>query len=320
MPDGTVPHNAVPNDTVPDNTVPGHAMPDISVPDGGSRRPPGAGQIFRVLPPVGWARRVARTAGGGLGGTGSAYLLERNARVYRHVWLLFASGLAEPLFYLLSLGIGLGPLVGHVTGPGGAVVPYREFVAPGLLAVSAMNGAIYDSTFNVFFKIKYVKLYDAILATPMRPADVALGEIAWALLRGGVYAVAFMTVMAAMGLVHSYWALLGVPIALLVSFAFAATGLACTTFMRSWQDFDYVLLASLPLFLFSATFYPLSVYPRPVAIIVEWTPLYQGVVLLRTLVLGVAEPGLLWRAAYLAAMGLVGLAIASRRIGSLLLT
>jgi lipooligosaccharide transport system permease protein len=330
MPDGRVPRNAVPNDavpdnavpdnTMPDNTVPNDAVPDKTVPGGGPRRRLGAGPIFRVLPPVGWARRVARTAGSGLGGTGSAYLLERNARVYRHVWLLFVSGLAEPLFYLLSLGIGLGPLVGHVTGPGGAVVPYREFVAPGLLAVSAMNGAIYDSTFNVFFKIKYVKLYDAILATPMRPADVALGEIAWALLRGGVYAVAFMTVMAAMGLVHSYWALLGVPIALLVSFAFAATGMACTTFMRSWQDFDYVLLASLPLFLFSATFYPLSVYPRPVAIIVEWTPLYQGVVLLRNLVLGVAGPGLLWRAAYLAAMGLIGLAIASRRIGSLLLT
>jgi lipooligosaccharide transport system permease protein len=183
-----------------------------------------------------------------------------------------------------------------------------------------MNGAIYDSTFNVFVKIKYFKLYDAMLATPMRPVDVALGEIGWALLRGGVYAVAFMAVMAALGLVQSFWALLGVPVALLVGFAFAATGMACTTFMRSWQDFDYVLLASLPLFLFSATFYPLSVYPRPVAIIIEWTPLYQGVVLLRDLVLGVAGPGLLWRAAYLAVMGLTGLAISSRRIARLLLT
>jgi lipooligosaccharide transport system permease protein len=295
-------------------------MPDGAMPGGGPVVRPNSGPVLRVLPPVGWARRVARTAGGGLGGPGSVYLLERNVRVYRHVWLLFVSGLAEPLFYLLSLGVGLGPLVGHVTGPGGATVPYREFVAPGLLAVSAMNGAIYDSTFNVYFKIKYVKLYDAMLATPMRPADVALGEIGWALLRGGVYAVAFMVVMAALGLVHSFWALLGVPVALLVGFAFAATGMACTTFMRSWQDFDYVLLASLPLFLFSATFYPLSVYPRPVAIIVEWTPLYQGVVLLRDLVLGVAGPGLLWRAAYLAVMGLTGLAISSRRIARLLLT
>ena len=253
-------------------------------------------------------------------GPGSFRLIERHGRVYRHVWLVFISGVAEPLFYLLSVGVGIGGLIGTVAGPGGEPVPYREFVAPGLLAVSAMNGAIYDSTFNVFFKIKYVKLYDAMLATPMRPADVALGEIGWALLRGGVYAVAFMVVMAALGLVHSFWALLGVPVALLVGFAFAATGMACTTFMRSWQDFDYVLLASLPLFLFSATFYPLSVYPRPVAIVVEWTPLYQGVVLLRDLVLGVAGPGLLWRAAYLAVMGLTGVAISGRRIARLLLT
>jgi len=260
-------------------------------------------------------RRVA----GAVGGPGGVQVLERNARAYRHLWLLLVSGVAEPLFYLLSLGVGLGPLVGPVAGPGGVVVPYREFVAPGLLAVSAMNGAIYDSTFNVYFKLKWAKVYDAMLATPLRPAEVALGEIGWALLRGGLYAVAFTGVMAALGLLRSGWAALAVPVALLIGFAFAGVGMACTTFMRSWQDFDYVLLAILPLFLFSATFYPLSVYPRPVAVIVEWTPLYQGVVLLRDLVLGVAEPSLLWRAAYLLAMGLTGLAVAGRRIARLLL-
>jgi len=275
------------------------------------------GPVLRVLPPVGWARRAAGSAG--VGGAGSARLLERNLRAYGHSWLLIVSGIGEPLFYLLSLGVGLGPLVGQVAGPGGAPVPYREFVAPGLLAVSAMNGAIYDSTFNVFFKIKYVKLYDAMLATPMRPAEVALGEITWALLRGGVYSVAFTSVMAALGLVQSPWALLAVPVALLVGFAFAGTGMACTTYMRSWQDFDYVLLASLPLFLFSATFYPLSVYPHPLAIIIDYTPLYQGVVLLRDLVLGSVGPGLLWRVGYLAAMGLLGLVVSGRRISRLLL-
>jgi lipooligosaccharide transport system permease protein len=260
-------------------------------------------------------RRVA----GAVGGPGSVQVLERNMRAYRHLWLLLVSGMAEPLFYLLSLGVGLGPLVGQVTGPGGAVVSYREFVAPGLLAVSAMNGAIYDSTFNVYFKLKWAKVYDAMLATPLRPAEVALGEIGWALLRGGLYAIAFTGVMAALGLLRSGWAALAVPVALLIAFAFAGVGMACTTFMRSWQDFDYVLLASLPLFLFSATFYPLSVYPRPVAMIVEWTPLYQGVVLLRDLVLGVPDPVLLGRAAYLLAMGLAGLAVAGKRIARLLL-
>ncbi|HEX8005281.1 MAG TPA: ABC transporter, partial [Trebonia sp.] len=151
------------------------------------------------------------------------------------------------------------------------------------------------------------------------PAALALGEIGWALLRGVVYAIAFTVVMAAMGLIHSAWAILAVPAATGVGFAFAAVGMACTTFMRSWQDFDYVILASLPLFLFSTTFYPLSVYPRVVGVIVECTPLYQGVVLLRDLVLGVPGPALLWRAAYLAVMGMVGLGVAGRRIARLLL-
>ncbi len=265
---------------------------------------------LRVLPPI---RRMSQV------GRGSLPLIGRHARVYRRMWLVFASGIFEPLFYLLSVGIGLGTLIGHVQGPGGAPIPYREFVAPGLLAVSAMNGAMYDSTFNVFFRLKYDKLYEAVLATPMRPNEVALAEIGWALLRGTIYAVAFTLVMTALGLVQSWWAIFAVPVALLIGFAFAAVGVACTTYMKSWQDFDYVMLASMPLFLFSGTFYPLSVYPRVVADIVEWTPLYQGVVLLRDLVIGVTGPDLLWRAAYLLVMGVVGLSIAGRRIGTLLL-
>jgi lipooligosaccharide transport system permease protein len=269
---------------------------------------------LRVLPrPLLHARRTA------LGGRGSAHLIERHARVYRHTWLVLVSGIFEPLFYLLSIGVGLGHLVGGVVGPGGQVVGYTSFVAPALLATAAMNGAIYDSTFNVFFRLKYAKFYDAALATPMRPGDIALGEIGWALIRGGLYAVAFMAVMLAMGLVHSAWAVLDVPVALLIGFGSAAAGMAATTFMRSWQDFEFIALATLPMFLLSATFYPLSVYPRPIQIVVECTPLYQGVALLRGLTLGVVGPGLLWHAAYLALMGLAGLQVAGSRIGRLLL-
>jgi lipooligosaccharide transport system permease protein len=250
---------------------------------------------------------------------GPLHLVERHARVYRHTWLMLASGLVEPLFYLLSLGVGLGQLVGPMTVPGVGRVSYAAFVAPALLASSAMNGAIYDSTFNVFFRLKYAKLYDAALSTPMRPGDVALGEITWALIRGGLYASAFMVVMLAMGLVHSAWAVLTVPVALLTGFAFAAAGMAGTTYMRSWQHFEFVTLATLPMFLFSASFYPLSVYPGPLRVVVECTPLYQGVALLRGLTLGVMGPGMLLHALYLAVLGLAGLALASRRIGRLLL-
>ena len=270
---------------------------------------------LRMLPPAGQLKRLRRV------GTdvSSLRLIERHARAYGRAWLLFVSGIFEPLFYLLSLGLGLGVLVGKVPGPGGQPIPYRDFVAPGLLAVSSMNGAMYDSTFNVFFRLKYAKLYDAVLATPMRPGQVALGEIGWALLRGTIYAAAFTLVMLVLGLLHSPWAVLDIPVAVLIGFAFAAIGMTGTTYMKSWQDFDYVILASLPLFLFSGTFYPLSVYPRAVQVIIECTPLYQGVVLLRDLTFGVVGPDLLWRAAYLAALGVAGLYASGRRIGKLLL-
>ena len=92
-----------------------------------------------------------------------------------------------------------------------------------------MNGAIYDSTFNVFFKLKYAKTYDAILSTPIGVGDVALGEIGWALIRGGIYAAGFLVVMVVLGLVLSPWAILAFPAALLVGFAFGAAGMAATT-------------------------------------------------------------------------------------------
>jgi lipooligosaccharide transport system permease protein len=270
---------------------------------------------LRMLPPAGLLARLKRAGTD----TGSLRLVERHARAYRRAWLVFVSGVFEPLFYLLSVGLGLGVLVGKVPGPGGQLIPYREFVAPGLLAVSSMNGAMFDSTFNVFFRLKYAKLYEAVLATPMRPTQVALGEIGWALIRGTIYAIAFILVMLALDLVHSPWAVLDLPVAVLIGFGFAAIGMFGTTYMKSWQDFDYVILVSMPLFLFSATFYPLSIYPRPAQVVIEWTPLYQGVVLLRDLTVGVVGPDLLWRAAYLAALGVAGLYASGRRIGKLLL-
>jgi lipooligosaccharide transport system permease protein len=269
---------------------------------------------LRIIPVAMLATRRS-----GLGGRGSMHLIERHARVYKHTWTVLISGFFEPLFYLLSIGIGLGKLVGPVIGPGGHPVDFTSFVAPALLATSAMNGAVMDSTFNVFFRMKYAKLYDSALATPMRSDEIALGEVGWALIRGGIYAVAFMVIMLAMGLVHSAWAIFNVPAALLIGFAFAGAGMAATTFMKSWQHFEFVMLATVPMFLFSTTFYPLSVYPRAVQIIVECTPLYQGVVLLRGLTLGVVNPDLLWSVLYLAVMGAIGLAIAGRRISRLLL-
>jgi lipooligosaccharide transport system permease protein len=264
--------------------------------------------LTRIVPPT------------GSGGRRATRIIERNALVYRRGWILILSGAFEPLFYLFTVGVGIGDLVNaRLHAPSGALVSYTAFVAPALLASSAMNGAVFDATFNVFFKLKYAKTYDAVLATPIGVVDVAIGEIMWALIRGTLYAVAFVVVMAAMGLIHSPWAVLALPGAVLIGFAFASLGMAATSYMRSWQDFDKVTLAVLPLFLFSGTFYPLSSYPSALQVVVECTPLYHGVALLRALCLGGVGWSELGHIAYLVALGSVALVVASRRLGVLLL-
>jgi lipooligosaccharide transport system permease protein len=249
----------------------------------------------------------------------SRALVRRSAVASRRTWLAFVSGFFEPVFYLVAMGQGLGALVGTLPGPDGRPISYAAYIAPGLLAASAMNGAVFDATFNVFFKLKYNRLYDAVLATPLGPVDIALGEITWALVRGGLYALGFLAVVAAFGLLTSPWALLVLPAALVVAFAFAAVGMAATTYMRSWQDFDLVTLAILPMFLFATTFYPLSVYPRGLQIVVEVMPLFHAVELMRGLTTGAVHAGLFGHLAYFLVMIVVGVVVAARRLDVLLL-
>jgi lipooligosaccharide transport system permease protein len=253
-----------------------------------------------------------------LGRRNAARVLERNILVYRRSWIFIISGFFEPLFYLLSIGVGLSHLVGPISVDG-RLVAYTAFVAPGLLASSAMNGAMLDSTFQVFMKLKIAKTYDAMLATPLAVGDIALGELSWCVLRGALYSGAFLVIMAALGYVVSPWAVLCWPGAILIALAFASVGMAGTTFMRTWQDFDIVSLAFIPLFLFSATFYPLTVFPGWLQEIVRFTPLYQGVVLLRAFDLGIFTWSLLLHIAYLSAMAVGGVIVTNRRLGRLLL-
>jgi lipooligosaccharide transport system permease protein len=253
-------------------------------------------------------------------GAGAGMIIERNVLVYRRVWPLIASGVFEPVFYLFSIGVGVGSLIGQVSLPDGTLIDYRVFVAPALLASAAMNGAIYDATFNIFFKLKYAKVYDAVLSTPMSTTDVAVGEIGWSLLRGLMYAGSFLILMVSLGLAQSWWVVLALPAATIVGFAFGAAGMAATTYVRGWHDMEWLQLIMLPMFLFATTFYPITVYPRPIQIFVECTPLYHAIELIRGLSLGLVGFDLLGHAAYLAIMGLVGLAITARRLDHLLLT
>ncbi|WP_413466399.1 ABC transporter permease [Micrococcus sp. M4NT] len=234
-------------------------------------------------------------------------------------WVVFFSGFFEPVLYLASMGIGLGTLVGDVTGPDGTPVPYGMFIAPALLAVSAMNGAIYDSTWNVFFKLRYAKTYQTMLATRLGPLDVAVGEIAMALLRGLIYAVGFLIVMTVAGLVTSWTAVLMIPGALLVALGFASLGMAVTSFMKTFQHMDWIQIVLMPMFLFSATFFPLSVYPPAIQGVIQVFPLWHAVEMMRALAVGVMTWGTLGHVAYFVAMAAVGMWLTSRRLGALFL-
>jgi lipooligosaccharide transport system permease protein len=260
---------------------------------------------------------AARAAG--TSHVGGWVLVRRNFLVYRQAWVVFLTGFAEPVLYLFSIGIGVGQLIDSFE-LNGTVVPYAVFVAPGMLAASSMNGALLDSTFGIFFKLRYDKVYDGVLATPMRPVDIARGELAWSLLRASVYSAGFLLVMAAMGLLSSWWAVLAWPATWLIGFAFSGAGMALTTWMTSWQDFQYIQLAIVPMFLFSATFFPVTAFDGALRWVVEVSPLYRGVALVRELTTGAVSVDSLWSVAYLLVMGSVGLAVASRRFDALLLT
>ena len=249
----------------------------------------------------------------------SLAVAERNVAALKSAyWVVLISGIVEPLLYLFSIGVGVGTLVGDLTLPGGQVVSYPAFVAPAMLASSAMSGALAETTFNFFGKMKFARLYDGVLATPVQPFEIALGELGWAMLRGTFYSATFICVMVALDLTSPGRALATLPAAVLVGFAFGAAGMALATVIRSWQDFDFLGSAQFTLFLFSGTFVPAQAYPAALRWLVEVTPLYRAVHLIR----GITVAGTGWGGVvdllYLAALTCLGLAIASRRMGRML--
>ncbi|QOT17872.1 ABC transporter permease [Paenarthrobacter sp. YJN-5] len=234
-------------------------------------------------------------------------------------WLVLLSGFFEPVLFLLAMGVGMGSIVGTVEGPGGTEISYAAYIAPALLAVSAMNGAIYDSTWNVFFKMNFAKLYQGMLYTSLGPLDVAMGEIFLALLRGLLYATGFTAVMGVMGLLTTWWAILVIPASVLIAFGFASFGMGITSFMKTFQQMDWINFFLLPMFLFSATFYPLSVYPQPIQWFIQAMPLWHGVELLRQISAGSFSPATAIHVAYYLVMIVLGIMLTTGRLRQLFL-
>lgn len=244
-------------------------------------------------------------------------LIERNLLILRRTLTPLLASILEPTLYLLSIGLGVGVLVGKVAG---VDVRYAAYVAPAILATTAMNAAFNQTTFFVFSRLHEEHTYDAIVPTPLSVADIALGEVISSVILAVLSTVGFVLVMLVLGLCVSPGLLLAIPGSIVVGYAFGAGGLAVTTYLRDWADFQLIQLVMLPMFLFATTFYPVSVYPSWAQPLVKLLPLYQCIQLLREPALGIFHWDILIAIAYLTILGSFALALGSRRLSRQLLT
>ena len=224
--------------------------------------------------------------------TGALRVLEHHVMVYRRTWKgsMFVSFLS-PILFLAAMGFGLGSLISR--GPVRTVdgVSYLAFLAPGLLAATAMQTAYVETTYPIIARIQWLRTYDGMLATPIRVLDVLAGEFGWLLLRLATGSCAFFLVMLLFGTVHSGLTLLAIVVAVLTGLAFAAPILAFTATQRTDNSFALIgRFLITPLFLLGGVFFPIQQLPQLVQGIAWLTPLAHGVALARGLSVGGVVP------------------------------
>ena len=247
-------------------------------------------------------------------------LVRRNILAYKHYWIAFITGFFEPIFYLAAVGFGVGQFIGTVSF-GSAQIDYPTFLAPGLLATATLNGAVFDGFFSPFFKLNWMKTYDGIVTTPVSIPDIALGEIIWALIRGTIYGAGFLIVILVLGLMESPWGVLALPGVMLSAAALSAGAMVLTGITQQISSLEKVMtLVVIPLFLFSGTFYPLTVYPGWLQPVVQATPLYHSATMLRSLTTGQVDVGILWHVGYLVAFFAIAGTVAIKLMRKRLIT
>ncbi|HMQ22604.1 MAG TPA: ABC transporter permease [Planctomycetota bacterium] len=238
----------------------------------------------------------------------------RNATDYkRNWWFNILPNFFEPLLYLLGLGVGLGYYMRDgLEGQG-----FIAFLAPGLMASAAMNGASFETTYNMFVRMTFARLYDAYLATPAQIQDIAFGDLLWAVFRALIYGVSFAIVVALMsifgaGIITSPWALLLPPALLLIGVMFALIGQVYTSMIRviDMYSFYYTLWLT-PLFLFSGIFYPVDRFAHG-EVIAWFTPLYHAVRVCRGLCHGQVDAALAGSLLWMAAVSALLMALVPR--------
>lgn len=264
---------------------------------------------------------VTMAIAGRLSPTRVRAVLERNVKASRvgpSYWLLLVSGIVEPLLYLLAIGVGVGRLIGRPVSYHGGLVAYQDFVAPALLAFAALGGAFTEAIYGFFAKLKFAGVCDNAFAAGVSPTEIVLGELVFATVRGAVYSLLFLAVMVALKVTTVGWALAAFPAAVLVGLTFSALGLMVAGLLRGWQDLELVTAGQLAMFLFSGTFFPIATYPVALQAVVQLTPLYHAIELVRGLTAGSPGLPLLGHAAYLVAVvpvcGYVAVRLVSRTL------
>jgi len=227
-----------------------------------------------------------------------AKIINRNMLVFKKTWLAnIMFNFVEPLMYLSAIGYGLGMFVGQING-----MPYIEFLAPALIASSAMFSTTFEMTYGSFTRMSHQKIFHGMVATPISMDDVVIGEIIYGTIKGVLYGCVFFLVVVLFGLVNSPWALLmPIPLALMVM-CFSIMSLIWTSIAPNYDSFNYffTLLIS-PMFLFSGVFFPVETLPAGLDLLPWFTPLYHAVEIMRPLLHGDVSPSLLTHLGWLAA-------------------
>lgn len=235
---------------------------------------------------------------------------KRNFALYRRSWKLnLLPNFFEPVLYLVSIGIGVGAYIDEMGG-----MSYAAFLAPGLVAVAAMNGASFEVTYNAYVRMNFEKTYESMLTTPIQPDDVLAGEILWAMTRASIYGGAFLLVVALMGLAPSWGAVFALPLVPLSGLLFAALGIAFSLRIPNIDLFSfYFTLFLTPLFLFSDVFFPLQERLSGVWLqLAEVLPLLHPVRLMRSAFAGEYGAWIWWDLAYILGLSALLLRLASK--------
>ena len=247
----------------------------------------------------------------------SGRVWQRNWLVYKRLWhRSIAFGFLQPVLFLTAMGIGVGALLSTDDLAAFGGFPYIDWLGPGLLAAMAMQTATFESTYPIMNKIMWGRNYEAMLSTPLTTRNLVIGELFWVAFRIGTLAAVFLIVLTAFGITRTPFAILAVPVAMLIGTAFSSCLVAFTATQRNDVGFSAIFRFVInPLFLFSGTFFPLSRLPDAIEWIAWATPLFHGVQLIRGLVLAdlnlAAAP---FHLAYLLAMLGIGVTLADRKL------